>query len=102
MPPVRDRYATRAGRPFQETWMSSFHNSEKAFEDTLADDRDLKCKGEARGNSRLAEWAAETLGLTGEAVEDYIKSVRKAVLAEKATMTSSARSGKTSTTATLL
>ena len=31
----------------------------------------------------LAEWAAPKLGITGAAVEDYVKSVRKADLAEK-------------------
>lgn len=63
--------------------MTSFDNREKAFEDKFAYDQDLKFKAEARRNKRLAEWAAEKLGLSGEAVEDYIKSVRKADLAEK-------------------
>ncbi len=31
----------------------------------------------------LAEWAAEKLGITGAALEDYVKAVRKADLAEK-------------------
>lgn len=63
--------------------MTSFDNREKAFEDKFAYDQDLKFKAEARRNKRLAEWAAEKLGLTSEAVEDYVKSVRKADLAEK-------------------
>ena len=31
----------------------------------------------------LAEWAAAKLGITGDALDDYIKAVRKADLAEK-------------------
>jgi hypothetical protein len=31
----------------------------------------------------LAEWAAPQLGITGAAVEDYVKAVRKSDLAEK-------------------
>ncbi|MEQ1672127.1 MAG: DUF1476 domain-containing protein, partial [Hyphomicrobium sp.] len=44
---------------------------------------DLKFKAESRRNKALAEWAGGKLGLTGAALEDYIKAVRKADLAEK-------------------
>jgi hypothetical protein len=63
--------------------MTSFDNREKAFEDKFAYDQDLKFKAESRRNKRLGEWAAEKLGLSGDAVEEYVKSVRKADLAEK-------------------
>lgn len=62
--------------------MTSFNNREKVFEDKFARDADLKFKAESRRNKLLAIWAADKLGLEGAAVEDYIKSVRKADLAE--------------------
>jgi hypothetical protein len=63
--------------------MTTFDDREKAFEKKFAHDQDLKFKAEARRNRMLAEWAAGKLGLSGEAVDDYIKAVRKADLAEK-------------------
>ncbi len=63
--------------------MTTFDNREKAFENKFAHDQDLKFKAEARRNKLLAEWAAPKLGLSGAALEDYIKAVRKADLAEK-------------------
>lgn len=63
--------------------MTSFDDREKAFEKKFAHDQDLKFKAEARRNKSLAEWAAAQMGLTGSALEDYIKAVRKADLAEK-------------------
>ncbi|MCC6776614.1 MAG: DUF1476 domain-containing protein [Hyphomicrobiales bacterium] len=63
--------------------MTTFDDREKAYEKKFALDQDLRFKAESRRNKKLAEWAAEKLGITGEAVEDYIKAVRKADLAEK-------------------
>ena len=63
--------------------MTSFNDREKSFEKKFAMDEELKFKAEARRNKLLAQWVAEKLGLTGAAVEDYIKAVRKADLAEK-------------------
>jgi hypothetical protein len=63
--------------------MTTFDEREKAYEKKFALDQDLKFKAEARRNKMLAEWAAGKLGITGLAVEDYIKAVRKADLAEK-------------------
>lgn len=63
--------------------MTTFDSREKAFENKFARDADLKFKAEARRNKMLAEWAAAKLGITGKALEDYIKAVRKADLAEK-------------------
>ena len=62
--------------------MTSFDNRKKAFEDKFAHDADLKFKAEARRNKRLALWAAEKLGLAGTDIDDYVKAVRKADLAE--------------------
>ena len=62
--------------------MTTFDNRKKAFEDKFAHDADLKFKAEARRNKLLAIWAGGKLGIEGAALEDYIKSVRKADLAE--------------------
>ena len=63
--------------------MTTFDNREKAYEAKFALDQDLKFKAESRRNKMLAEWAAAKLGITGTALEDYVKAVRKADLAEK-------------------
>jgi len=63
--------------------MTTFNDREKSFEKKFAMDEDLKFRAEARRNKLLAQWAAEKLGLSGTAVDDYVKAVRKADLAEK-------------------
>jgi hypothetical protein len=63
--------------------MTTFDNREKAYEAKFALDQDLKFKAESRRNKMLAEWAGAKLGITGEALEDYVKAVRKADLVEK-------------------
>jgi hypothetical protein len=67
----------------QEIGMTTFDERQKGFEKKFAMDQDLKFKAESRRNKLLAEWAAGKLGLTGTAVDDYVKAVRKADLAEK-------------------
>ena len=63
--------------------MTTFDEREKGFEKKFAHDADLKFKAESRRNKMMAEWAAGKLGITGAAVDDYVKAVRKADLAEK-------------------
>jgi len=63
--------------------MTTFDEREKAFEKKFAMDQDLKFRAESRRNRMVAEWAAAKLGITGPAVDDYIKAVRKADLEEK-------------------
>jgi len=63
--------------------MTTFDDREKSFEKKFALDQELKFKAEARRNKLLGEWAAAKLGLSGPAVEDYVKAVRKADLAAK-------------------
>ncbi len=63
--------------------MTTFDDREKAFEKKFAHDQDLKFRAESRRNRMVAEWAATKLGITGAAVDDYIKAVRKADLEEK-------------------
>ncbi len=63
--------------------MTTFDDREKAFEKKFAHDQDLKFKAESRRNKLVAEWAGGLLGLSGAALEDYVKAVRRADLAEK-------------------
>jgi len=57
--------------------MSKFDDREKAFENKFARDEELKFKATVRRNKLLGLWAAEQLGLRGEAAEDYAKEVIK-------------------------
>lgn len=63
--------------------MTTFEDREKSFEKKFALDQDLKFKAEARRNKALGEWAGGLMGLKDAALEDYVKAVRKADLAEK-------------------
>ena len=63
--------------------MTTFDDREKGYEKKFAHDADLKFKAESRRNKALAEWAGAKMGLSGAELEDYIKAVRKADLAEK-------------------
>jgi hypothetical protein len=63
--------------------MTTFDEREKSFEKKFTMDQELKFKAEARRNKLVAEWAGAKLGLSGSGLEDYIKAVRKADLAEK-------------------
>jgi hypothetical protein len=60
--------------------MTTFDDREKGFEKKFTHDADLKFKAESRRNKAVAEWAAAKLGITGDALADYIKAVRKADL----------------------
>ena len=63
--------------------MTTFDEREKSYEKKFAMDQELRFKAEARRNKLLAEWAGAKLGLSGPALEDYVRAVRKADLAEK-------------------
>ena len=63
--------------------MTTFNDREKSFEKKFAMDEELKFKAQSRRNRLLGQWAAEKLGLSGTAVDDYVKAVRKADLAQK-------------------
>ena len=63
--------------------MTTFNDREKSFEKKFAMDEELKFKAESRRNRLLGQWAAGKLGLSGAAVDDYVKAVRKADLAQK-------------------
>ena len=55
--------------------MSSFDKREEGFEKKFAMDADSKFKAEARRNRLLGMWAAEKLGITGDAAVAYAKEV---------------------------
>ena len=62
--------------------MSTFDERQQGFEKKFMHDQDLRFKAESRRNKYLGEWAAAKLGITGAAVDDYIKAVRKSDLAK--------------------
>ena len=55
--------------------MSSMDDRERAFETKFAHDAEMQFKAEARRNKLLGQWAAELLGKTGAAAEEYAKSI---------------------------
>jgi hypothetical protein len=62
--------------------MTTFEDREKGFERKFAHDEELKFKATARRNKLIGLWAAEKLGLTGDAAQAYAREVIKADLAE--------------------
>jgi hypothetical protein len=55
--------------------MSSFDKREEGFERKYALDEEQKFKAEARRNKLLGLWAAEKLGMAGDAAAAYAKEV---------------------------
>ncbi len=55
--------------------MSTLDKREEGFEKKFALDEEQKFKAEARRNRLLGLWAAEKLGITGEAAMGYAKEV---------------------------
>ena len=55
--------------------MTTFDKREEGFEKKFALDEEQKFKAEARRNRLLGQWAAEKLGITGDAATAYAKEV---------------------------
>src|ERR1700688_3876124 len=55
--------------------MTTFDKREEGFENKFAVDEELKFKAEARRNKLLGLWAAEKLGIAGDAANAYAKEV---------------------------
>jgi hypothetical protein len=55
--------------------MSAFDDRERAEESRFAMTSEQQFKAEARRNKLLGTWVAEKLGLTGDEIEAYAKSV---------------------------
>ena len=58
--------------------MSGFDKRREGYESKFAHDQDLRFRATARRNKLLGLWAAEKMGITGAAAEDYAKEVVKA------------------------
>ena len=55
--------------------MSTFDKRQEGFEKKVAHDEELQFKAGARRNKLLGAWAAEKLGLSGDAATAYAKEV---------------------------
>ncbi|HMK78750.1 MAG TPA: DUF1476 domain-containing protein [Xanthobacteraceae bacterium] len=55
--------------------MTTFDKREEAFENKFAHDEELRFKATARRNKMLGLWAAEKLGLSGDAAKSYALDV---------------------------
>ena len=55
--------------------MTTFDKREEGFEKKFAHDEELRFKANARRNKLFGLWAAEKLGLTGDAANAYAKEV---------------------------
>jgi hypothetical protein len=55
--------------------MTTFDKREEGFEKKFALDEELKFKAEARRNKLLGLWAAEKLGIAGDAAGAYARDV---------------------------
>ena len=55
--------------------MAGFDDREKGFEAKFKVDQELEFKINARLNRLLGDWAAELMGLAGEALDAYAKEV---------------------------
>lgn len=57
--------------------MTNMKDRENAFENKFAHDAEMQFKAEARRNKLLGLWAADLLGKTGDAANEYAKEVVK-------------------------
>jgi hypothetical protein len=55
--------------------MTTFDERENAFENMFAHDAEMQFRAMARRNKLLGKWAAERMGMSGDAVEVYARSV---------------------------
>ena len=55
--------------------MPTFEDREKEFENWFKHEQEMRFKAVARRNYMLGVWAAERMGLSGPAVDDYAKAV---------------------------
>ena len=76
--------------------MTTFDKREEGFEKKFAHDEDLRFKANARRNKLLGLWAAEKLGLAGDAANAYAKEVVMADFEEGGDTTSRRRCARIS------
>jgi hypothetical protein len=60
--------------------MTTFDERERSFERSFQHNQELAFKIKARRNKLLGRWAAECLGLAGEAAEHYAREVLQSAL----------------------
>ena len=65
--------------------MTTFDKREEGFEKKFALDEELKFKAEARRNKLLGLWAAEKLGMSGDAADAYAKESSPPISTKPAT-----------------
>jgi hypothetical protein len=62
--------------------MTTFDRRKDAFENKFVHDAELRFRAQARRNKLLGRWAAEAMGLSGDAAESYSREVVQADLQE--------------------
>ena len=62
--------------------MTSFEDRKRGFEGKFAHDEELRFKATARRNKLLGLWAADKMGLSGDAAQVYAREVIKVDLEE--------------------
>ncbi len=62
--------------------MTTFDSRKDSFEKKFAHDEELRFKASARRNKLLGLWAAEKMGMSGDAAQAYAKDVVAADFAE--------------------
>jgi hypothetical protein len=72
--------------------MNTFETRKEGFEKKFALDQEQRFKAEVRRNRLLGLWAAERMGITGDAAAAYANEVVTADSRKPATPTSCARS----------
>ncbi|SER51485.1 hypothetical protein SAMN04490244_101326 [Tranquillimonas rosea] len=65
--------------------MLTLKDRERAFENKYAHDAEMLFKAQARRNRLVGLWAADLMGLEGDAATDYAKQVVKADFEEHGT-----------------
>jgi hypothetical protein len=55
--------------------MTIFDRREEGFENQFAHEEEIRFKAEARRNNLIGHWAAEKLGLSGSAADDYARDI---------------------------
>lgn len=62
--------------------MTTFDERERGFETKHARDADLEFRASARRNKKLGAWAGARMGLSGQALDDYVRTVVRSDLQE--------------------
>lgn len=55
--------------------MTTFDRREEGFENQFAHEEEIRFRAEARRNNLIGYWAAEKLGLSGAAADDYARDI---------------------------